>query len=305
MELEVFQVDSFTTELFRGNPAGVVLNAEGLSVAQMLGIARELNNSETAFVFKVPGPGYDLEVRFFTPRQEVPICGHATIAAHYVYARSRGIREGTIVQKTGAGILPVEIHPVQDSPGGPEDLRVVMTQGAIEYGRLIEGEARADLVRGLGIDELDLDPSLPIQIVSTGHSKVLVPIASRYVLDRISIRPELLSSLSARIGCNGYYAFTFDSGEASSLVSGRMFAPAIGIAEDPVTGNANGPLGAWLAHLGRLDIHEGGRSFVAKQGEAIGRTGHITVEVFGTGREPRLVKIGGRARLVFRTTITI
>lgn len=299
MDLDVYQVDSFTTELFKGNPAGVVLNAEGLDEGQMLKIARELNNSETAFVFDRPGPGYDLEVRFFTPRQEVPICGHATIAAHYVYARAHGLRDCSLVQKTKAGILPVEIQ----AEGG--DLRIVMTQGPIVYGSLIEGEARDDLLAGLGLSEVDLDASLPIQIVSTGHSKVLVPIASRYVLDRITIRQELLSSLSARIGCNGYYAFTFDSGEEGILVSGRMFAPAIGIAEDPVTGNANGPLGAWLARLGRLDIHEAGRSFVAKQGEAIGRTGYITVQVYGSGREARLVKVGGRASLVFRTTISV
>ncbi len=87
MKLDVYQVDSFTSTLFEGNPAGVVLNADGLSDKQMQQIAREMNKSETAFIFNKPETEYDIEVRFFTPTNEVPICGHATIAAHYVYAK--------------------------------------------------------------------------------------------------------------------------------------------------------------------------------------------------------------------------
>lgn len=82
----LYQVDSFTREKFRGNPAGVISNAEGLDENQMQKIARELNNSETAFVFQSNDKNYDVHVRFFTPTSEVPICGHATIAAHYIRA---------------------------------------------------------------------------------------------------------------------------------------------------------------------------------------------------------------------------
>jgi len=299
MELTVFQVDAFTTELFGGNPAGVVPDARGLDDALMQKIARELNNSETAFIFPQGGEGYDVEVRFFTPTREVPICGHATVAAHYVYARERGRTSGIVVQKTKAGILPVEIVP-EDG-----DLRVVMTQAGIEFGALLDEEARRDLIAGLGIDELELNSSLPIQIVSTGHSKVMVPIASRKALDAIAIKGDLLSSLSARIGCNGFYAFTFDSGEEEVLVSGRMFAPAIGIAEDPVTGNANGPLGAYLSHYGRLPKREEGYAFAIKQGEAMGRKGYMRVIVYSSGGAPSLVKVSGRARIAFKTVIDI
>lgn len=82
----VYQVDSFTREKFSGNPAGVVYHADGLTERQMQQLARELNNSETAFIFTGQKPDYDVEVRYFTPTTEVPICGHATIAAHYVRA---------------------------------------------------------------------------------------------------------------------------------------------------------------------------------------------------------------------------
>lgn len=299
MNLSVFQVDSFTTKLFGGNPAGVVLNADCLSEAQMQAIAREMNKSETAFIINRKGPGYDIEVRFFTPTREVPICGHATVAAHYVYSDEHGIERGTVIQKTKAGILPVEIVP-EDG-----DKRIVMTQAAIVYGDILEGQRKRELLSGLGLPEECLDDSLPIQIVSTGHSKVMVPIRSKDVLDAIRIEPAILSTLSGKIGCNGFYAFTLDAREPGILASGRMFAPAIGIAEDPVTGNANGPLGAYLTHYGRIAKCRDGFTFEIKQGEAIGRKGYMKVHVYSNDSDAELVRISGRARIAFRTEIAM
>ncbi|WP_320127728.1 PhzF family isomerase [uncultured Sphaerochaeta sp.] len=299
MQYELYQVDAFTNTLFEGNPAGVVLNAEGLSESQMLQIANELHNSETAFIFDKKGSGYDLEVRFFTPTREVPICGHATISAHYVYAKIHGITSGTIRQKTKAGILPVEIIKEE------EDLRIIMTQAAIEYGPVFNAREKQLLLEALDLADSDLEQTLPIQIVSTGHSKVLVPLKSKQVLDSLSPKNELLIQLSKEIHCNGFYTFTFDSEEPGVLVSGRMFAPAIGVPEDPVTGNANGPLGAYLTHYGRLPNKKEGNTFLIKQGEAMGRKGYMQVHVFRSGLEPELIKISGRARIVFKTTIDL
>lgn len=299
MDLEVYQVDAFTTELFSGNPAGVVTNADGLDERSMLAIARELNDSETAFIFNQPGEGYDVEVRFFTPTREVPICGHATISAHYVYALERGIENGTIVQKTKAGILPVEI----ESRGGRT--RIAMTQGKIEFGAVLDSAQVTAMVDGLGISPSDLDDSLPVQIVSTGHSKVMVPLRTKARLDSLRRRNEALAELSGTIGCNGFFAFTFDSREEGVLAAGRMFAPAIGIDEDPVTGNANGPLGAYLTRYGRIEARREGYSFVAKQGEAIGRKGYVGVQVFSRDGKPELVKVSGEAVVAFRTVITV
>ena len=96
----LYQVDSFTRERFHGNPAGVVPNADGLTDDQMQRIAREMNNSETAFIFQSDDPVADVEVRFFTPSTEVPLCGHATIAAHYVRAIEGSAVSGRVMQKT-------------------------------------------------------------------------------------------------------------------------------------------------------------------------------------------------------------
>jgi PhzF family phenazine biosynthesis protein len=237
----LYQVDSFSTEKFAGNPAGVIPNADGLTDIEMQKIARELNNSETAFVFSPDAGDHDVHVRFFTPNKEVPTCGHATIAAHYVRALEKGLGTTRVLQKTGAGILPVDIIRDQD------DYRIIMTQAKIEFGAMIDGENRKILLSALTITEEDL-LNCPIQIVSTGHSKVMIGIRDSKILNGIKPDHSSLAKLSGVIGCNGYYVFTLDSMESGVLVKGRMFAPAIGIYEDPVTGNANGPLGAYLVH---------------------------------------------------------
>ena len=215
----LFQVDAFTREKYAGNPAGVVLDAEGLGEEDMRRVARELNNSETAFVFPSRSPEYDVHVRFFTPTREVPICGHATVAAHYVLAKTRGMAGGRVLQKTGAGILPVDILADGD------DLRIVMTQGGIEFGREILGEERARLLSALHLRESDLRAGYPVQIVSTGHSKVMVPINSRSLLDARSPDSAALAALSRDIGCNGYYVFTADWSGDPLPVHGRCLPP--------------------------------------------------------------------------------
>ena len=299
MEIELYQVDAFTQNIFSGNPAGVVTNAEGLDEKTMQKIAREMNLSETAFIINEKNDDYDLEVRFFTPFNEVPICGHATVSAHYVYAKKHNINKGIIRQKTKAGILPVEI--IEDE----NDLRIAMTQGKIIFGDYIENERILRMLEGLGIKKDDLYNDLPVQIISTGHSKVMIPVKSKKILDSIKIRENILSDLSSEINCNGYYVFTFDSEEKNVLTSGRMFAPAIGISEDPVTGNANGPLGAYLVKYGKIKLTDDSCIFTVKQGEAIGRKGYMDVYVACKNNEPELVKITGNAAIVFRTTLEL
>ena len=295
----LYQVDSFTTDMFQGNPAGVVPDADGLTAAQMQAVAREMNNSETAFILSPTAADHEVWIRFFTPTTEVPSCGHATIAAHYVRALEMGLPSCTVIQKIGAGILPVEIIREE------EDYRIVMTQGTIEFGESFTGRQRDEIVAALGLDEGDLDDRCPVQIVSTGHSKVLVGIRERTVLNRLKPDPARLTEISRRIQCNGYFVFVLvnDSGEV--LSHGRMFAPAIGIPEDPVTGNANGPLGAYLVKH-RLVPSEGCRfAFKGRQGEAIGRPGTVEVTVEIAEGIPRIVRVGGRAVIVFKSELVL
>ena len=108
-KLIVYQIDSFTKEKFKGNPSGVVLNADGLNENQMQLIARELNNSETAFLFSADSNDCDGVIRYFTPKQEVPTCGHATIAAMYARALEENLNSCVLRMKTNIGVLPFEI----------------------------------------------------------------------------------------------------------------------------------------------------------------------------------------------------
>jgi len=296
---KVYQIDSFSDKKFLGNPAGVVYNADGLNEVDMQRIARELNNSETAFIFSSDSQEYDVHVRFFTPLKEVPICGHATIAAHYVIALENNLKEKTCIrQKTGAGILPVEIEPLGNS------YNIVMTQGKVEFGNIIEGNDLGRLVSALGIDNNDLITEAPVQIVSTGHSKVMIGIKDYQQLHNLTPDMRELNKLSEKINCNGYFVFTFDSNEADILIKGRMFAPAIGIEEDPVTGNANGPVGAYITKYKLIEFDDN-LKFSAKQGMSIDREGKINVNVSIENGEPVKVQVSGTATVIFKTEIEL
>ena len=299
MKYRVYQVDSFTTERFHGNPAGVVPNADGLTDDQMQRIARELNNSETAFIFSEKDDTYDAEVRFFTPTTEVPLCGHATIAAHYVRA-IEGNLTGTFVQKTKAGLLPVEIVPDGD------DRAVIMTQAEPFVSDPFDQDLTGKIAHALGILPEDIREDCPVAIASAGHSKIMVGIKSRSQLDSLNPNDGELTEISYAIGCNGYYVFTLSPSE-DVLVHGRMFAPAIGIREDPVTGNANGPLGIYLVHYNIYPElqSENAFDFTIRQGEAIHRDGGMKVHVIKQGGKPVKVQIIGRAVIAFKTEIEL
>jgi len=295
----VYQIDAFTKNRLEGNPAGVIANADGLTDSQMQAIARELNNAETAFILSPSCSDHDVWIRFFTPTTEVPTCGHATISAHYVRAMEKNLQSCTVQQRIGIGVLPVEIIK-QDN-----DYNIVMTQGAVEIHPPITGRNRSDILAALDLAESDLDHRCPIQIASTGHSKVMVGINSRTTLNSLIPDFNRLTNISHTIDCNGYFVFTLDSEDKEILSYGRMFAPAIGIPEDPVTGNGNGPLGAYLVYHKILKTKDGSVQFKGKQGEAIKRPGIVTVTVDVENGKPVKVRVGGNATIAFKTEIQI
>lgn len=300
MRRKVYQIDAFTKTRFTGNPAGVVTNAEGMSDIQMQHLARELNNSETAFVFAASGADHDFHIRYFTPTSEVPVCGHATIASGYALALENRFPTKSLRIKTGAGSLAIRLHQTDRC------LRVEMVQGKIFLGPPLNNEVKKSIITALGLEETDIDLKCPIGLASTGHSKVMVGIRSKSRLDSLRPDSEALKAISGNIQCNGYYVFTFDSDENNVLVCGRMFAPAIGIAEDPVTGNATGPLGAYLI-ANKLVAHSGSEfTFTATQGEAVGRKGYVEVKIqIDSEGLPVGVSIFGDAVQVFETSIEI
>lgn len=295
--LRVYQIDAFTTQRYQGNPAGVVANAAGMDDAHMQLVARELNNSETAFILPPRDASHDVHVRFFTPTTEVPVCGHATVAAHYVLALEGG-GTGSRRQLTGAGVQRI------DTTREGTDYRIGIDQGTPQFEPPLAPALVAELAAALGIDQDALDPRCPPQFVSTGHGKLLVGLRERATLQALTPDAARLVALGPRVGSNGYFAFTLDTPEDdTALTWGRMFAPRIGIAEDPVTGNANGPLGAYLVRHGLCARPHDELRYRARQTTAQGRGGWMDVAVRIEGGDAAAVRIEGRAVECFRTTL--
>ncbi|HKZ73424.1 MAG TPA: PhzF family phenazine biosynthesis isomerase, partial [Steroidobacteraceae bacterium] len=265
-KLQVHQVDAFTRERFTGNPAGVVLNADGLGDAQMLAIARELNNADTAFILGADGADHDLRARFFTPRTEAGYVGHATVAAHYVLSRRRGAPE-RLRQKSRAGIVNVEIH------GSGEERRVAVRQSAPPMGRELNDRERLAVLDALALATDDLDLRCPLRIVGASSTRLLVGVRGPDALKQLRPDPSRLNTLSAQLGAAGYFVFTLHPRLPDCLTESRMFCPALGIPEDPVSGNAHGLLGAYLAQLGLLARDGAQARFTGIQGHFLHRPG--------------------------------
>lgn len=287
--IDIYLVDAFTKTKNKGNRAGVVFNAQGLTEEQMQEIAAFANVSETAFIIESNSDdSHEVHVRYFTPTTEVPICGHATIAAHYLRAMKNDLKDVQVLSKTGAGILPVDIK------ADGEDIKVVMTQGSPSMENILSSDQRKKLMEALDLEEEDLIENLPIQIVSTGHSKVMIPIKSQETLNQLSPNMDVLDALSHEIDSYGYYVFTIEDENQPYRTHGRMFAPAIGITEDPVTGNANGPAGLYMAAQGILDF-DANFSYRAIQGEAMGKSGVVEVLLEKENNEVSKVMVSGSA----------
>lgn len=288
--IRIKQVDAFTDVPLMGNPAGVVLNAHGLSDQQMQAIAREMAVSETAFILPASLPGADLRIRWFSAETEVPLCGHATIASFHVMAEEgvHGMAEPgtyTFNLETKSGVLPVRVEKSISSAEvyfglpRPEFLRA--------------GQFKLDLMRILNITLEEFDPRM--QIVMTDY--LFVPVRRLHTIFAIKPNFFALAQFLTNRKLTGVCVFTTETIERKSLVHSRFFAPTIGINEDPVTGSANGPLGVYLYEQGMLDDRVAGETItvIGEQGDVIGRKGRVTIQLGLRGKTVHSVMVGGHA----------
>ncbi len=202
-----------------------------------------------------------------------------------------------IHQEIGIGVLPVDILFLEGKP-----TRVVMTQGRFEVlGELGGAHERAELERAIGLAPEDFDESLPIEVVSTGISFLLVPVVSLMALSRCRINSTLLSEIYKTLGATGCSVFTRETREGEpSAVHMRMFAPDDNIPEDPATGSCAGALSSYLVHHGALSIQplEGVFRFVVEQGDFIERPSRIHAEIRGERGRVEEVRVGGSSVIV-------
>lgn len=300
MDIAFEQVDVFTDRPFAGNPLCVVPDARGLTPEQMQAIAQEMNLSETTFVLPPTDPKADYWMRIFTPAKEIPFAGHPSIGTAFVMA-SQGrilLREPVtrIHQQVGIGTLPLDIEATHRQPS-----RIVMTQGAPAFGGAIRDVAPVAEVLGIRPDVLAASP-LPIQAVSTELFHLMVPLPDLGALAALKPNPPALERVLIAAGALGCYPFTLETGTPEVAARARMFAPGAGVSEDPATGSAVGPLGAYLAVHGALPRER--RTLVVEQGVEMGRPSRMWVEIErdATGM-PVAVRVGGSAVPVVSGTI--
>jgi trans-2,3-dihydro-3-hydroxyanthranilate isomerase len=295
-EYRFIQVDVFTDTPFGGNPLAVFPEAEGLTAEEMQCLAREMNLSETTFVLPPEAPGADFKVRIFTPAAELPFAGHPVVGTHWVLAHlDRVDLHEPVTQlhfELGVGVLPADLHVTGDRVD-----KVVMTQGEPTFHAVLEDIT--DLIQALGLPpEAITETGLPVQVVSTGLPQMMVPIRSLTEVQGLvagQLDTAALDRACRAVGskdCAMVFARETERPEATVHV--RLFAPMMGVPEDPATGSANGALGAYLVHHQVVPVTEPTTHIISEQGAEMKRPSTLYVEVDSADGKVTKVRVGGQ-----------
>ena len=295
--LHYHRVDVFTDRAFGGNPLAVFTNGRGVGAETMQAIAKEFNLSETTFVLPPDDPRNDWRVRIFTPGHELPMAGHPTVGTSFVLAREHMIRradaaggETNIVLEEGVGPVPVRVV----FEGG-EPVFAEMSQPLPTFGpRLADARAAAAM---LSLDAEDHDPALPLEVVSCGVPFLFVPLRTLDAARRARPRAELIERAATGGVPPEVFLFTREVEHAGSTVHSRMFAPGLGITEDPATGGASGPLGCYLVRH-RLVECDPAADIVSEQGLEMGRPSFIKIRIERSGDDITAVRVGGQCHFM-------
>lgn len=297
-QCRMFHVDAFSRRRFCGNPAVVVLDADDLSDEEMQTIAEEIN-AETAFVLGPESGDHDMQIRFFTPRREAQFVGHASIAAQYVCAKTDGAPKQKLRQRTKAGVIEVDVFNADG------DFRVALTQSPPSLGPVLPEHQRSQVLNALGISSPWLHKDCPLQIMVKGSPRLLVGLQHAEMLQ--SIKPDMneLNRLTPHVGADGYFVFALDNGGTELTTHSRMFCPALGIPEDPVSGNAHGMLGVYLVTRGLVKPQNNQVRFRGHQGQFVKRPGTVDVVVDCIGKVAESVRIEGDAVIVYEAELPV
>jgi trans-2,3-dihydro-3-hydroxyanthranilate isomerase len=298
------QVDVFTDRIFGGNQLAVFLEPEGLSDDHMQAIAREMNLSETTFVFPPTCPDCVARVRIFTPHQELPFAGHPTVGTTWVLANRGllplGVRQ--LALEEGIGPVPVRIEGEDLS----QPSAVWMAHRQPQFGPAVQN--RADLAAAIGLTEGDLLNDQPIQTGSTGVLFLYIPLRSPEAVDRAQLDARALAA--ANTGqLVSVFVFAPDPGRGPARVYSRMFGAAMGITEDSATGSASGPLAAYVAERALVELPDGAGveavEMVSLQGNKMGRPSEIRMRVRLQDGRAGGIEVGGGVVPVFEGVLTL
>jgi len=295
-------LDVFTDRAFGGNQLAVFTSPLGLSTDEMQAITREMNFSECTFVFEPESAGTDHRVRIFTPGKELPMAGHPTIGTAFALAEDGIVSPGRARVVFGEGVGPVPVDLVWE--GGRLSF-AWMTQLRPAFGEplaAIEAVAAA-----LGVETAAIrSTGVPVQEVSCGVPFLMVPLATRAAVDAASLDRAGLDRLRRAVGTGTAEVFLFSTEQTGDLVTAysRMFAPWLGVAEDPATGAASGPLGSYLVRHGLVPPSSADR-IVSLQGVKMGRPSRIHIAIDLADGEITRVRVGGQSVLVGEGAIRI
>jgi trans-2,3-dihydro-3-hydroxyanthranilate isomerase len=296
------QLDVFTDRLFGGNQLAVFLDGRGLADETMQAVAKEMNFSESTFIVPPERSDTDVRMRIFTPGSELPTAGHPTIGSTFALAREGVIAPGTERFVFGLGVGPVPVSLTWRQA----DLSFAwMTQATPTFWEPINDRPAA--AAALGLPQAAVTgTSLPVQVVSCGVPFLFVPLATRRAVDSAEVDRRALAALlrGAHVEANGVFLFSQERGADNATVYSRMFAPEIGVGEDPATGIASGPLGCYLVRHRAVAPEKAG-AMLSLQGVKMGRPSHVHISIGVEGHEIRDVQVGGAAVLAGEGTLYI
>lgn len=283
-------VDVFTEKALAGNQLAVVLDGRDMPSDLMQKIAREMNFSETTFILPPDDPSHAARVRIFTPAQELPFAGHPTIGTAWVLLNEGVVDSLGFVLEEGSGPVPVR--------GARENGRVKfwMTHPTLKFGQVFP---HARVASALGIDESEIVPDVPAQVATTGLPFMFVALRSVSAVDAaVSDRARLSKLLRGKV--QGVYLF---AANGPGRLYSRMFGPDG--PEDPATGSAAGPLGAFAVRYG-LVARAPQVSIVSEQGTKMGRQSflHISLTYDDGGEIPSRIEVGGSVMPVLSGTLS-
>jgi trans-2,3-dihydro-3-hydroxyanthranilate isomerase len=290
----LYQVDAFTTRPLGGNPCAVIFDCPDLDDAAMLAIAKEMNLSETSFVWRMDDGRF--RARYFTVAEEIPLAGHPTIATVYALVNSERLRLDSDYLK-----LPLVLRD------GPIDVEIFTRSGKVE--RIVMSQRKpqflsthrpADVLPAFCLDESDLLPGASIQTVSTGTPQLMIPIKDHSSLRKAAVDPQTYLALRRSSDFFSPHLFCLQGIERGAVFA-RHFGVPPAFMEDPFTGSATGGMAAYLWHHGLIEEP----IFIVEQGHWMSRPGEAYVEVIGPRENIETVKVGGAAVTVLRGELTI
>ncbi|MCM3071426.1 MULTISPECIES: PhzF family phenazine biosynthesis isomerase [Staphylococcus] len=269
--IKVYHYDAFSKKPNKGNPAGVVLNGDDLTETEMQDVAFKVGFNETAF--PIASDRADLRIRYFSPKQEMELCGHATMATIYALKTNGWLENKTeLTIETNAGVLPIRITKNEQ-----KEIHITMKQALPQF-KKFEG-SRYDLAKAIGIEEVDFDDELPIMYGSTGAWTLLIPIKSLDIFNKMEPNNKVFSSILNEIPNASVHPFCLESYYEEADMHGRHFSSTFsGTIEDPVTGTASGVMGAYFAKYIKKES-DMPINLIVEQGQEMNKDGQVIVNV--------------------------